>query len=147
MRKVQPSPSWGIAGLLLAVVALIVVAGLPGRTVISVDDDPLPTDWTQRLTMETALVADKQATGGFKFAGARLWEKTYRLDLQFLGSSDCVGGVCDGPDGLTGEMMGITSDGDLIVGSRIEVSRACYDLIETTDPWPSVPECTVIAAD
>ena len=147
MSKVQPSPSWGIAGVLVAVVALIVVAGLPGRTVISVDDDPLPTDWTQRLTTETALVADKQATGGFKFAGLRLKDKTYRLDLQFLAPSDCVGEVCDGPDGMTGEVMGITSDGDLMVGSRIEVSRACYELIETTDPWPSVPECIVIEAE
>ena len=146
MRKVQPSQSWGIAGLLIAAVALIVAAALPGRTVIGIDDDPLPTDWTERLTAETGLVAGKQATGGFKFAGVRLQEKTYLLDVQFLASSDCVGGVCDGPDGLTGEVMGNTFDGNLIVGSRIEVTRACYDLIETTDPWPSFPECTVIAA-
>jgi len=126
---------------------LIVVAALPGRTVISVDDDPLPADWNQQLSTETALVAGKQATGGFKFVGVRLKEKTYRLDIDFLGSPGCVAGVCDGPDGLIGEVIGITFDGNLIVSSRVEVSRECYDLIKTTDPWPSFPECTAIVGE
>ncbi len=147
MAKANSPQSWGIAGLLIGVVALIVVAALPGRTVISVDDDPLPTDWNQQLSTETALVAGMQATGGFKFAGVRLKDKTYRLDIAFLGSPECVAGVCDGPDGLIGEVIGNTFDGNLIVSSRIEVSRECYDLIKKTDPWPSFPECTVIVGE
>jgi hypothetical protein len=147
MAKANSPQSWGIAGLLIGLVALIVVAALPGRTVIGVDDDPLPTDWDQQLSTETALVAAKQATGGFKFAGARLKEKTYRLDIAFLGSPECTAGVCDGPDGLIGEVIGNTFDGNLIVSSRVEVSRECYDLIKRTDPWPSFPECTAIVGE
>ncbi len=147
MPKANSPQSWGIAGLLIGLVALIVVAALPGRTVVGIDDNPLPTDWTQQLSTETALVAAKQATGGFKFAGVRLKDKTYRLDITFLGSPECVAGVCDGPDGLIGEVMGNTFDGNLIVGSRIEVSGECYDLIEITDAWPSFPKCTVIVGE
>ena len=147
MAKASTTQGWGIAGLLIAVVALIVVAVLPGRTVVGMDDDPLPTDWNRRLSSETALVADKQATGGVKFVGVRLKEKTYRLDLQFLGSSECAESVCDGPDGLIGEVVGRSFDGDLIVSSLVEVSRECYNLIETTDPWPSLPQCAAIAGE
>lgn len=147
MAKAQNTRSWGAAGLLIAAVALIVAAALPGRTVAGTDDDPLPTDWNQQLSTETALVAAKHATGGFKFAGVRLQEKTHRLDLHFLSSSQCVAGECDGPNGLIGEVVGSTFDGNLIVSSRVEVSRECYNLIKTTDPWPSFPECVAIVGD
>lgn len=147
MPKARTTQNWGIGGLLIVVVALIVAAALPGRTVVSVDDDPLPTDWDQQLSSETALVAAKHATGGFKFAGIRLNEKTYRLDLHFLGSVECDIGVCAGPDGLIGEVVGTTIEGNRVVSSRIEVSRECYHAIKTTDAWPSFPECVAVVGD
>jgi len=148
MPNPRTSRNWGIGGLLIVVVALVVGAALPGRTVVGTDDDPLPSDWNQQLTTETALVAGKHATGGFKVAGIRLAEKTYRLDLDFLGSSQCAHGVpCHGPDELVGEVVGIKFDGNLIVSARIEVSRECYHLIKSTDAWPSVPECVAIVGD
>jgi hypothetical protein len=147
MVKAQNTRSWGVAGLVIVAVALIVAAALPGRTVVGTDDDPLPPDWNQQLSTGAALVAAKHATGGFKFAGVRLQEKTYRLDLHFLGSSECAGSVCDGPNGLIGEVVGNSFDGNLIVSSRIEVARECYNLIKTTDPWPSFPECVSIVGD
>lgn len=145
MVKTPTNKSWGVAGLLIAVVALIVVAALPGRTVVSTDDDPLPDDWPQRLSSEVALVAGKQASGGIKLLGVRLQEQTLHLDLHFLGSPDCAPGVCEGPDGLSGEVVGNTIAGDPMVSSRVEVTRECFDLIETSDPWPSHPECVPIA--
>jgi len=147
MPNPQTSRNWGLGGLLIVVVALIVAAALPGKTTISTDDDPLPTDWDQQLSAETALVAGKHATGGFKVAGIRLDEKTYRLDLHFLGSPECTFGECPGPDGLVGEVVGTTIDGNRMVSSRVEVSRECYHLIDTTDPWPSFPECVAIDND
>jgi len=143
MPSPQDSRNWGLGGLLIVVVALIVAAALPGRTVTSTDD-PLPADWDQQLSAETARVAGKHATGGFKFAGIRLAEKTYRLDLHFLGSPECTFGDCAGPDGLVGEVVGNTIDGNRMVSSRVEVSRDCYQLIEITDAWPSFSECVAV---
>ncbi|MDH3464074.1 MAG: hypothetical protein OEM32_10670 [Acidimicrobiia bacterium] len=143
----RTAQAWGIGGLLIVVVALIVAAASPGRTVIGTDDDALPTNWNEQLTSETALVAAKHATGGLKLAGIRLDEKTYRLDLHFLGSPECTVGACAGPDELIGEVAGITTEGNRIVSSSIEVSRECYHLIKTTDPWPSFPECMAIVGD
>ena len=146
-KRLSTGPSWGVAGLLIAVIALIVVAVLPGQTTVSQLEDPLPSDWIQQLSTETALVAGTQATGGFKFAGVRLKTKTYRVDLQFLAPSDCATDRCAGPDGLIGDVGGITIDGNLIVNSRIEVSRECFGLIKVTDPWPSFPGCIAITSD
>lgn len=143
----RTTQTWGMGGLLIVVVALIVAAALPGRTTISTGDDPLPTNWSEQLTSETALVAAKHATGGFKIAGIRLDEKTYRLDLHFLGPPECTAVTCEGPGELVGEVVGLTTEGNRIVNSTIEVSRECYHLIQTTDPWPSFPECVAIVGD
>lgn len=143
----RTTQNWGVGGLLIVVVALIVGAVLPGRTTTSTEDDPLPTNWNEQLTSETALVAAKHATGGLKIAGIRLDEKTYRLDLHFLGSPECTAGACAGPGELVGEVVGLTTEGNRIVNSSIEVSRECYHLIQTTDPWPSFPECVAIVGD
>lgn len=138
--------SWGLGGVLIVVVALLVGAALPGRsTVSSSDDDPLD---VSQLSFETALVAGKVASGGLKIAGLRLQEKTYRLDLQYLAGDDCLNRgegplQCPGPHGLNGEVVGRTgtATGDLIVSTRLEVSRACYHGISIGDPWASHPEC------
>mgnify|MGYP001813070104 CR=1 FL=1 len=156
MKRVQStSQNWGMLGLLIVAVALIVVAALPGGSAVGTPDDPLPADWDKDLSSETALVTGKQATGGLKIAGVRLREKTYRLDLDFLAEGDCSGSdptsvatrLCEGPDGLMGEVVGLTINGETMVSSRVEVSRECYQLITTTDPWPSFPECAVIVGD
>jgi hypothetical protein len=136
-------------------VALIVAAGLPGRSVIGAPDDPLPADWDQHLSSETAMVGGKHATGGLKIAGVRLRDKTYYLDLQFLAAGDCSGSaptssatrLCEGPDRLIGEVVGSTMFGETMVSTRVEVSRECYEAIKTTDPWPSFPECTIVLGD
>ena len=157
MKKMQQrtGQSWGLLGLLIVAVALIVAAALPGRSAVGTAEDPLPADWDQHLSSGTALVGDKQATGGLKVAGVRLQEKTYRLDLQFLAAGDCSGSnptnaatrLCEGPNGLIGDVFGSTMFGEAMVSSRVEVSRECYQLIKKTDPWPSLPECAVIVGD
>lgn len=136
-------------GVIVGVVALVVAAMLPERTTSgTVDDKPLDTD---RLTVSTALVAQSQATGGWEIAGLRLGARTYRLDLMFLASDDCSGSdgsvssPCPGPDGLTGEVVGRTAAGDIILNARVEVSRRCHDLAQIGDEWPVGSECEVLA--
>ena len=58
--------------------------------------------------------------------------------------TDGADGSCAGPDDLMGSPIGITSAGDTIVSSRIEVARECFHAIEVADQWPSVEECKVI---
>lgn len=152
MKNAQTTQSFGVVGFLIVAVALIVAAATPGGSVVSsVDDEPPGTEY---LSTETGQVVAKHATGGLKIAGVRLQGKTYRLDMHYLAGPDCADAnptdthaLCRGPDGLTGEVIGRTAEGEAIVNARLEVSRACYTLIDPADPWPSYPEYLAIAGE
>ena len=94
-------------------------------------------------------MAARRAEGGLKLAGLRLISPTYTLEVRYLGGEDCIppsgaSGSCPGPDGLVGEVAGITHDGQLLVGALVEVTGECFRLIEVGDAWPTFPECSVL---
>ena len=153
MRGSRPFGVGGIVVLGLLAIGVAVVALRPGSTTIVVDDTP-PVD---PPADGTAVVAALRAPGGLALFGWQIVDPTHTVEVRFLAGPGCSSLLTSGdlwpaphPEcadragDVAGEVagLGITVDGDSIVGVEFSVPGGCFDRLELNMPWPpGLPDC------